>query len=275
MRGEKGVMPELYARYLQQPGTPWFEAAQALNDASQDLLPQVSSGVLFVAELATLSKNQQKHLAFLAARAEKSNVRLVSFTSEEPKRLVHDQGFDPALMQALAGIVIALPALLWSTRRTSRDRGADARPAGGDAFRPPRIFHRRAERAAVFLGRAISKTSPPPYARCPHQSRGGNRSGDAERVLPQFARRPVDVEVSYDLPLREARGLSGRTSSTTSPRRTGRSRAWRSGAAWSAPTCTASCKRWAFSPSARKTDADLGRPGIRHKMRAFSHGPPI
>ena len=29
MRGEKGVMPELYARYLQQPNTPWVDAAQA------------------------------------------------------------------------------------------------------------------------------------------------------------------------------------------------------------------------------------------------------
>ncbi|HJX21128.1 MAG TPA: response regulator, partial [Steroidobacteraceae bacterium] len=67
MRGERGVMPELYARYLQQPNAPWIDAAHALNEASQELLQQVSSGVLFVGELATLSKNQQKHLAFLAA----------------------------------------------------------------------------------------------------------------------------------------------------------------------------------------------------------------
>src|SRR5690242_5423498 len=111
MRGEKGVMPELYARYLQQPNTPWIDSAHALSDTSQDLMQQVSSGVLFVAELAALSKNQQKHLAFLAARAEKSNVRVVSFTSEEPTRLVDSQAFDCALLQALAGIVIALPPL--------------------------------------------------------------------------------------------------------------------------------------------------------------------
>src|SRR5947208_2125825 len=111
LRGERGVMPELYSRYLQQPNAPWIAAAHALNDVSQDLLQQVSSGVLFVGELAMLSRNQQKRLAFLAARAEKSNVQLVSFTAEEPKHLMDSQCFDAALMQALAGIVIALPAL--------------------------------------------------------------------------------------------------------------------------------------------------------------------
>src|SRR5207245_5016679 len=111
LRGERGVMPELYARYLQQPNAHWIDAAHALNEASQDMLQHVSSGVLFVGELAMLSRNQQKHLAFRAARAEKSNVQLVSFTAEEPKYLVESQGFDAALMQALAGIVISLPAL--------------------------------------------------------------------------------------------------------------------------------------------------------------------
>jgi len=212
MRGEKGVMPELYARYLHQANTPWFEGAHALNDASQDLLQQVPSGVLFVAELAALSKNQQKHLAFLAARPEK-NVRLVSFTSEEPKRLVEEQGFDAALMQALSGIVIALPA--------SREHPEDIPEVATlmlaqlveTRFCPPRIFSTGAlnvlrhfswpgnlEDLAAAV-RTLALTSL-------EEEIG---VGDAERVLPQFARRAAEAEVSFDLPLREAREAFERT----------------------------------------------------------------
>src|SRR6267143_70788 len=148
MRGEKGVMPELYARYLQQPNAPWIDAAQALNEASQDLLQQVSSGVLFVGELAMLSKNQQKHLAFLAARAEKSNVRLVSFTAEEPKHLVESLGFDAALMQALAGIVSAQPGP-HQPGGGNRRRG---RRAGAAAVRTPRRGGRPVARSPPARG---------------------------------------------------------------------------------------------------------------------------
>jgi len=213
MRGEKGVMPELYARYLQQPGTPWFDGSHALNDASQDLLQQVSSGVLFTAELAALSKNQQKQLAFLAARAERSNVRLVSFTAEEPKRLVDSQGFDAALMQALAGIVIALPSLREHPEDIPEIATLMLAQLVETRFCPPRIFSTGAlnvlrhfswpgnlEDLAAAV-RTLALTSL-------EEEIG---VGDAERVLPQFARRPVDAGVSFDLPLREAREAFERT----------------------------------------------------------------
>lgn len=213
MRGEKGVMPELYARYLQQPNTPWFDGAHALNDASQDLLQQISSGVLFIAELAVLSKNQQKHLAFLAARAERSNVRLVSFTAEEPKRLVEEQGFDAALMQALAGIVIALPALREHPEDIPEIATLMLAQLVETRFCPPRIFSTGAlnvlrhfswpgnlEDLAAAV-RTLALTSL-------EEEIG---VGDAERVLPQFARRTAETEVSFDLPLREAREAFERT----------------------------------------------------------------
>jgi DNA-binding NtrC family response regulator len=213
MRGEKGVMPELYARYLQQPNTPWFDGAHALNDASQDLLQQISSGVLFIAELAALSKNQQKQLAFLAARAEKSNVRLVSFTAEEPKHLVEAQGFDAALMQSLAGIVIALPALREHPEDIPEIATLMLAQLVETRFCPPRIFSTGAlnvlrhfswpgnlEDLAAAV-RTLALTSL-------EEEIG---VGDAERVLPQFARRTAETEVSFDLPLREAREAFERT----------------------------------------------------------------
>jgi two-component system, NtrC family, nitrogen regulation response regulator NtrX len=213
MRGEKGVMPELYARYLQQPSTPWFDGAHALNDASQDLLQQISSGVLFVAELAALSKNQQKHLAFLAARAERSNVRLVSFTSEEPKRLLDTHGFDRALMLALSGIVIALPALREHPEDIPEIATLMLAQLVETRFCPPRIFSTGALNVLRYFSwpgnledlaaavRTLALTSL-------EEEIG---VGDAERVLPQFARRTGEAEVSFDLPLREAREAFERT----------------------------------------------------------------
>ena len=48
LRGEKGVMPEMYARYLQPPNAPWVPAGQALQEGSQDILQHAAGGVLFV-----------------------------------------------------------------------------------------------------------------------------------------------------------------------------------------------------------------------------------
>lgn len=103
-------MPEMYARFLQQPSSPWVNAAPALADGHHDVLQQAVGGIVFVDELATLSKNQQKHLAFLAARAEKTKTRMVSWTTEDPRLLV-EHGFDSALLAQLSGLTIMLPAL--------------------------------------------------------------------------------------------------------------------------------------------------------------------
>jgi len=213
MRGEKGVMPELYARYLQQPNAPWIDAAHALNETSQDLLQQVSSGVLFVGELATLSRNQQKHLAFLAARAEKSNVRLVSFTAEEPKHLVESQGFDGALMQALAGIVIALPALREHPEDIPEIATFMLAQLVETRFCPPRNFSTGALNVLRYFSWPGNLEDLAAAVRNLALTSLEEEIGvaDAERVLPQFARRAAEADLSLDLPLREAREAFERT----------------------------------------------------------------
>src|SRR5512137_1547102 len=87
LRGEPGLMPELFASYLHQPNTPWVAAAAGLSGAPQDLLALAAGGLIFVEELAALNRLQQKNLAFIIARQEKAKTRVVSFTTEEPARL--------------------------------------------------------------------------------------------------------------------------------------------------------------------------------------------
>lgn len=207
MRGEKGVMPELYARYLQQPNAPWVNAAQALNDGTQDTLQQAAGGVLFVEELAALNRNQQKHLAFLASRAEKVKLRLVSFTAEEPKRLIEAQGFDTALMQALSGIVIALPALREHPEDIPEIAGLMLAQLVETRFCPPRNFSTAALnllRNFAWPGNLedLSAAIRTLALTCLEEEIG---AGDVERVLPQFARRMGDMGTPLNLPLREAR----------------------------------------------------------------------
>jgi DNA-binding NtrC family response regulator len=111
LRGEAGVMPELFARYLHQPNTPWIVAGAALTDAPQDLLAQAANGLVFVEELAALTRTQQKNLAFILSKQEKAKTRVVSFTAEEPARLAAELGFDAALLARLSELSLVLPAL--------------------------------------------------------------------------------------------------------------------------------------------------------------------
>jgi len=111
LRGEPGVMPELFARYLHQPNTPWLLAGAVLNDTPQDLLAHAASGLIFVEELAALSRAQQRNLAIILGKQEKTKTRVVSFTAEEPARLAAELGFDAALLARLSELSLVLPAL--------------------------------------------------------------------------------------------------------------------------------------------------------------------
>ena len=111
LRGEPGVMPELFARYLHQPNTPWIEAGAMLADAPQDMLAQAANGLIFVEELAALTRVQQRNLAFILGKHEKTKTRVVSFTAEEPSRLAVELGFDAALLTRLSELSLMLPAL--------------------------------------------------------------------------------------------------------------------------------------------------------------------
>ena len=111
LRGEPGVMPELFARYLHQPNTPWVVAGAALADAPQELAAQAANGLIFIEELAVLSRAQQKSLAVILGKLEKAKARVVSFTAEEPARLTAELGFDAALLAHLSELSLMLPAL--------------------------------------------------------------------------------------------------------------------------------------------------------------------
>ena len=207
MRGDRGAMPELFARFLQPPNAPWLNAAQALGEGLQELISQAAGGILFVEELSHLSRNQQKHLAFLAIQAARHKVRVVSFTCEDPGTLVDQHGFDSSLYAGLSELIIALPPL--------REFAEDV----------PDI-------AALMLARLVeTRVCPPRHFSTAALNRlrnfgwPGNLEDlasavrnlaltaledvidvtDVDRILPNYSPRPRSPGLPLDMPLREAR----------------------------------------------------------------------
>ncbi|BCB25128.1 Fis family transcriptional regulator [Sulfurimicrobium lacus] len=111
--GEKGAGAELCARFLHQANTPLVvpETSVWLAEDPLEVLEQARDGVLFVTEIATLNKLEQKGLLFVLGRLEKSNVRLVCAASEPLPLLVEEGRFDAGLFQALCGLTLSVPAL--------------------------------------------------------------------------------------------------------------------------------------------------------------------
>jgi len=111
LRGEQGMLPEIFARQLAAPGAPFLAGAELLADASTDLLSRAAGGILFLPDLSRLQRGEQKNLDFLQARADKHRVRIVSFTPVDGKTLVDRHGYDAALVARLGELALRLPPL--------------------------------------------------------------------------------------------------------------------------------------------------------------------
>lgn len=111
--GPKGCGAELCARYLQDAGTPWLQLTEfsQLVNAPMDILEAIRGGVLYIAEIADLSKTEQKGLLLLITKADKYHVRVVCGTSENLPKLQAEALFDHNLFQALSAVSLRVPPL--------------------------------------------------------------------------------------------------------------------------------------------------------------------
>ncbi len=111
--GPPGGCGELCARYLHNPNTPWLvlHSREQLANAPIELLEQMQNGLLYVPEVATLRKIEQKGLKLLLSKAEKFNVRVVCETAENLPQQQAEGRFEAALLQQLSKASIRLPAL--------------------------------------------------------------------------------------------------------------------------------------------------------------------
>jgi len=210
LTGEPGCGIELAARYLHQKNTAWAapETSGVLAEAPLELLNQAREGILFLQEIAELSKVEQKGLLLLASKVERYNVRLVCGSSRELAELVAQGAFDSRLLSAVAGTTIRLPSLrehredVPEIANLALSRMVEARET------PPRHFTTAALNALrnfdwpgnlvqlESVVRTLALTCPgeqiPPE--------------EVSRALPQPAAMPAAAhDLPFDQPLRNAR----------------------------------------------------------------------
>jgi DNA-binding NtrC family response regulator len=111
LRGEHGMLPEMFARLLAAPGAPFFSGSELLAEASTELLARAAGGILFLPDLSRLMRNEQKNLEFLLARADRNKARIVSFSPVDPRLLVERLGYDPGVAARLGELTLRLPPL--------------------------------------------------------------------------------------------------------------------------------------------------------------------
>ena len=110
LRAPVASIVELAARTLQASGKPWIDLGHDSNPLSVELLAQAGGGVLYCAELARLTRLQQKNLVFALDRLEKHNLRLVAATTLDAAALAA-QGWEEAVLDRLFDVSIGLPSL--------------------------------------------------------------------------------------------------------------------------------------------------------------------
>jgi DNA-binding NtrC family response regulator len=111
--GEPGTGMEQCARLLQQSNAAWVapEDLAVFDQAENNLVGQAAEGILYLRDIDTLSRSQQKSLLGQTLKLDRYNARLVSSTSAPLAELVAGGAFDPRLYALLAGVIVRVPAL--------------------------------------------------------------------------------------------------------------------------------------------------------------------
>jgi len=111
--GEPGTGMEQCARLLHQPNTAWVapEDLAAFDQLENNLVGQAAEGILYLRDVDTMSRSQQKSLMAQTLKLDRYNSRIVSSTSAPLPELVAGGVFDPRLYALLAGVIVRVPAL--------------------------------------------------------------------------------------------------------------------------------------------------------------------
>jgi DNA-binding NtrC family response regulator len=109
LRAPAASIVELAARTLQQPGKAWIDLGHDSNPLTIELLAESNGGVLYCAELARLTRLQQKNLAFALERLDRHNLRLVAATTHDAAQLAA-MGWEEALLDRLFDVSVGLPS---------------------------------------------------------------------------------------------------------------------------------------------------------------------
>ena len=212
--GEPGCGFEIAARHLHLPNTPWVapEDRDWLVSNPFGPLNEAKDGTLFIPELCVLEKAEQKGLAQLVAKLEKLNVRLVCAAAGPLAHMAEEGSFDAALYHQLSGLTIRVPSIGEHTEDVP-DLATSVLNSLVDANEVPlKVLTVGAQNALRNLdwhgNLPVLQNTVKTLALT---ALGAEITGDdVARVAKEFSlnprdQPPVEVGVSLDMPLREAR----------------------------------------------------------------------
>ncbi len=110
LRVGAGTLAELVARSVQAPNAPWLDLAGITVPLDIGQLQAAHGGVLFVGELARLSRAQQKNLAFALDRLERYDPRQEVATDRSVEGLI-GEGWEEGLLSRLFEVSLAPPSI--------------------------------------------------------------------------------------------------------------------------------------------------------------------
>lgn len=111
LRVGAGSLAELCARTQQQPGSAWIDLGSLTDPIELPTLESARGGLLFIENLALLSRTQQKNVAFVLDRLERCELHLIAASDKAPEALLAE-GWDPVLIRRLFEISLVPPSLL-------------------------------------------------------------------------------------------------------------------------------------------------------------------
>ncbi|HSD36313.1 MAG TPA: response regulator [Rhodocyclaceae bacterium] len=106
-----GSLAELCARSQQTPGTAWIDLGSISQPLELQTLEAARGGLLYVENIALLTRAQQKNLAFAVERLDRCELRLIAASDRSPDALLAE-GWEPTLIRRLFEISLVPPSLL-------------------------------------------------------------------------------------------------------------------------------------------------------------------
>jgi two-component system, NtrC family, nitrogen regulation response regulator NtrX len=110
LRVGAGSLAELCARTQQTPGGAWLDLGSVGQPLELQALESARGGLLFVENIALLTRAQQKNLAFALERLERYELRLIVASDRSPDALLAE-GWDPLLIRRLFEISLVPPSM--------------------------------------------------------------------------------------------------------------------------------------------------------------------
>lgn len=111
--GKPGGSVQLCARFMRPANTPWVHLTDyaQLVTAPIEILEQAREGVVFVDEVTSLGKTEQKGLSLLIQKSDKFGVRVICASEHGLPQLIEKSMLETSLLQTLAGAAVKVPCL--------------------------------------------------------------------------------------------------------------------------------------------------------------------